>query len=81
MLILLPIRRRTPQEGLKVVILFTPNASLQARLAFALLRRKIGRLQPRNGIAWLYLPTLIVRNDSLYPGILPSAAARISPTA
>lgn len=53
------MRRRTPQKRLKVVTLPIATASLQTRLAFVLLRRKIGRLQPRNGNARLYLPTLV----------------------
>ena len=80
MLTLLPMRRRTPQEGLKVVTLPTPNVFLQARLAFVRPLHAISFSHLWNGIARLYLPTLVVRNDSLCPSILPPAATRIPPT-
>lgn len=71
----------TPQEGLKAVVLPISTAPLQAGLAFVHSLHVIACPHLWNDIGMLYLTTLLVHNDSRFPGILALAAARTPPTA
>lgn len=68
-------RWRIQQEWLKAVLLPIPTASMQDRLAFVRHLHAISFSRLWNGIVRLYLPTLVVLDDYLYPGIVHEQTA------